>query len=224
MSDLVNDGSVDSVDKVDNVVNDANQLDDDLISILTESSKESESTELSVDLTDSDKEDADRKMEELRSIAKSFGNSVSGRNPGSGDIDVDLSNWFDGVDSLPSDSLSNYVSNSEAKMMYGLSRNTLSSYSLMGKLGKFLDSSMDMLFSDSATLALSPSDLLDRVKVGFAMYKELGALNQRTLMSLKEYKFKSGSSSDEVDKLTMLLSSIPSDKLEDILSELNKRH
>ena len=56
------------------------------------------------------------------------------------------------------------------------------------------------------------------------MYKELGALNQRTLMSLKEYKFKSGSSSDEVDKLTMLLSSIPSDKLEDILSELNKRH
>ena len=129
MSDLVNDGNVDNVD---NVVNEANQLDDDLISILTESSKESESTELSVDLTDSDKEDADRKMEELRSIAKSFGNSVSGRNPGSGDIDVDLSNWFDGVDSLPSDSLSNYVSNSEAKMMYGLSRNTLSSYSLMG--------------------------------------------------------------------------------------------
>lgn len=195
--------------------------DDDLLKILTDSSKEDEEENSSV--VDTDEEDANRKMEEIRSLAETFGNSeVIGKNPGSGDIDTDLSNWFEGSDSLPSDKLNGYVSNSEAKMSYGLSRNALSSYQMMGKLGKFLDSSLDMLFSDQAIMGLSPEDILDRVKVGFAMYKELGSLNQKTYMALKDYKLKSGSSSDDTDKLTMLLSSIPSDKLEEILMELNR--
>ena len=195
---------------------------DDLLTILTESSKE-ESSSVSNDIVDTDKEDADKKMEEIRSLVETFGSSDTvGRNQGSGDIDTDLSNWFDGVDSLPSDGLNSYVSNSEAKMSYGLSRNALSGYQMMGKLGKFLDSSMDCLFSESAIMGLSPDDLLDRIKVGFAMFKELGSLNQKTLMALKDYKLKSGSSSDDTDKLSMLLSSIPSDKLEEILMELNK--
>jgi hypothetical protein len=160
-------------------------------------------------------------MDELKAIADQLQNSTKGSNPGSGDIDKDLLDWFNGEKSLPSDELNSYVGNSMVKMDYGMSRTTLSNYSKMGALSKFLDSSFELMFDESAVMGLTPDELEERVKLAFAMYKELGALNQRTIMGLKDHKLKSNGESDEVDKLSLLLSSIPSEKLKALLLEIS---
>ena len=180
-----------------------------------------ELTELEKAMSSSDEEEADKKMEEIMSLADKLDNNVLGSNPGSGDIDKDLLDWFDGNSTMPSDSLNAYVGNPLIKMDYGLTRHTLSNYSKMGVLGKFLDSSFELLFDENAVMGLDSSELEERVKLAFTMYKELNAQNHRTVMSIKDYKLKSNSESDEVDKLAMLLSSIPSDKLKALLLELN---
>lgn len=137
---------------------------------------------------------------------------------GSGDLDVDLNNWYNGVDKLPSAPLTRYVSNRESKTEYGLSKATLSNYDMMSKLRKFLDESFDYLFNEQAMMGLDPDDLMDRVKVAFTMYKELNNINQKTYFEMNAIRHKYGT--DKSDRLDMLLSSIPSDKLKKILEEL----
>ena len=205
-----------TVDASDNLIE--NQ---DLLEILGADSQSM--SELEKAMSEEDNDAANRKMEELKEIATQLGSSTKGSNPGSGDLDTDLSNWFEGVDSLPSDKLNSYVGNSTIKMDYGLTKQTLTNFGMMGKLNKFLDASFETIFDESAVMGLTPDELLDRVKVAFTMYKELGALNQRTVMSMKDFRMKSGSESDEIDKISLLLSSIPSDKLKSLLTELSNK-
>lgn len=168
-----------------------------------------------------DEEEADKKMKELQEIATQLSGQVVGKNSGSGDLDTDLSNWFDGVDALPSDPLNNYISNATVKMDYGLSKNVLSSYQLMGKLRKFLEEdAFSMIFSESALMGCDPDEILDRVKVAFTMYKELATVNARVVNDIKNYRIKINETGD-IDKLNLLLSSIPSEKLERMLQELS---
>lgn len=175
-----------------------------------------------VDALDDDRE-VEKRMEEIRSIAKTLNTGISKGNAGSGDLDKDVEDWFNGKTPLPSTSLNSYVTNSNIKMSYGLSRNTLSNFDMMGNLRKFLNSSFDLLFSDSALLGLSPDELIDRVKVGFTIYKDLSVLNSRTILTLNEQRYKNGNdSSTDIDKLSMLLSSIPSDRLQKVLEDLSK--
>ena len=158
-------------------------------------------------------------VNDIKDIAEKF--SVVNGNPGSGDIDTDLSNWFDGTDALPSESLNNTVANSSVKLDYGLTHTTLTSFKLMSKLRKFIEEdAFDMLFSETAILGIDTEEILDRVKVAFTMYKELGMFTQRVVQSQRDFRLKSGSESAEVDRLTMLLSTIPSDKLESTLKEI----
>lgn len=170
-----------------------------------------------------EEEEANKKLTEIRSIAKTLNTGVSRGNTGSGDLDKDISDWFDGKTPLPSVELNNYVTNSNIKMSYGLSRNTLSNFDMMGNLRKFLNSSFDLLFSDTAIMGLSPDELVDRVKVGFTIYKDLSVLNSRNILTLNEQRYKNmNESTSDIDKLSMLLSSIPSDKLQKILEDLGK--
>ncbi len=180
-------------------------------------------SELEKAMSEDDNKEADQKMSELRELATQLESSTQGSNPGSGDIDVDLSNWFNGTSSLPSDDLNAYVGNSSIKMDYGLTRQTLTNFEMMGTLNKFMNSSFELLFDENAVMGLTPEELEDRVKLAFTMYKELGSLNQRTVMSIKDFKVKSNSESDEIDKISLLLSSIPSDKLKTLLTELSGR-
>ena len=180
-----------------------------------------DNTEVEKVLTDD--EEADKKLEEIRSIAKSLNTSLSNGNTGSGDLDKDILDWFDGKSPLPSVDLNNYVTNPNIKMSYGLSRNTLANFDMMGNLRKFINSSFEYLFSDTALMGLAPDELLDRLKVGFTIYKDLSTLNSRTILTLNEQRYKNmNESTSEVDKLSMLLSSIPSDKLQKILEDLGK--
>lgn len=191
----------------------------DLLDILGAST--SELSDLEKAMSSEDDTEANRKMDEIKAIAANIDSVVSTSNPGSGDIDQDLLDWFNGNKNLPSDGLNSYVGNPMVKMDYGLSRHTLSNVTKMGVLGKFLDSSFEVLFDENSIMGLMPEELEDRVKLAFTMYKELGALNQKTIMSLKDYRMKTNSESDEIDKLSLLLSSIPSDKLKSLLLELN---
>lgn len=189
---------------------------DDLLSILGADI----STDAASALDESDEAAADKKMEELKALATQLEDSTKGSNPGSGDLDKDLSDWFDGKSSLPSDDLNSYVNNSMIKMDYGTSRHTLSNFSKMGILSKFLDSSFELMFDAGAIMTLTPDDLEERVKLAFTMYRELGTLNQRTIQNLKDYHLKANTGSDGVDKMSLLLSSIPSEKLKALLLEI----
>lgn len=212
MSDTQN-----NVDASDNLIEN-----DDLLSILSqESSSELERAMTTED--DKDSSDADDKMKELRELATQMETSSKVNNPGSGDIDTDLSNWFNGTDKLPSDNLTSYMGNATIKMDYGLTRQTLTNFDMMGSLHKFLDSSFELLFDDMATMGLTPDELEDRVKLAFTMYKELASINQRTVMSIKDFKLKTGSEGGEINKISLLLSSIPSDKLKALLTELSSK-
>lgn len=193
---------------------------EDLLNIL--SADIDEKTELEK-VMEEDKEEIDNKMEELKELATALDNDSIVVNPGSGDIDTDLTRWFNGQDKLPSENLNNYMGNVSIKMDYGLTRQTLSNFDMMGELHRFINSSFELLFDDSVTMTLAPDELEDRTRLAFSMYKELAALNQRTVMSIKDYKLKSNSNGEEIDKISLLLSSIPSDKLKALLSEISAK-
>lgn len=190
---------------------------DDLLSILGADTKTALEDAMS---QNTDRSDSDKKLAELAELASNLPDES--RNQGSGNLDTDLSNWFNGEDKLPSEPLNDYTSNSMTKMDYGLSRNTITNFSMMGDLRKFLNESMQLMFDPNYTMSLSPADLEDRVKVGFMMYDRLYEMNRRTINMLKDFRLKSNGAEDESDKLKMLLSSIPTDKLKAILSELSK--
>lgn len=192
--------------------------DQDLLNILQGNDTNSEETSVSVD---TDEEEASKKLQELKDIASQLSVETVNNNTGSGDIDTDLSNWFDGKDALPSSSLTNYVSNASVKMEYGLQRQVLSSYSLMGKLYKFLsEDAFDVLFNEQALLSLDSEEVEARVKIAFTMYERLAALNAKVNRDLKDYKLKSNTDNTDIDRLSLLLGSIPSEKLSKMLEEI----
>lgn len=196
--------------------------DQDLLDILsgTSSSNTSVATNNTVSV-DSDEDEANKKLQELKDIASQLSIDTNNLTPGSGNIDDDLSNWFEGRDALPSGALTNYVSNSSVKMEYGLQRQVLSSYSLMGKLYKFLsEDAFDVLFNEQALLSLDSEEVESRVKIAFTMYERLAALNAKVNRDLKDYKLKSNTDNTDIDRLSLLLGSIPSEKLNKILEEI----
>lgn len=202
----------DVVDKSDDLMND-----EDLLSMLGDGDK----SELEQAMKESEEEEADRKMEELRQLTGAIESSIQGQNAGSGDIDDDLKNWFEGKDTLPSDDLTGYVSNPTVKMDYGLTKTTLSNFGLMGKLRKFIENDVfDLLFSESSITGLDAEALESRMRLAADMYVKVTSLNSKVINDMRNIRLKSQDGSSELDKLQMLLSSIPSNKLEEILKSL----
>lgn len=155
-------------------------------------------------------------------IEDSSSHSTTGISSGSGDVSQDLENWIDGKDLAPSDDLNRFVSATDVKFKYGLTHNTLNNFTLMAQLQKFLDTSNEILFSESAAMNLSPEELESRVRMAFTMYAELSRINQRTALALEEQRRKYNDGSTDIDKLSLLLSSVPSDKLKEILYAITK--
>ena len=92
----------------------------------------------------------------------------------------------------------------------------------MSQLQKFLDVSNEILFSESAAMNLPPDELESRVRMAFTMYAELSRINQRTAIALEEQRRKYNDGSTDIDKLALLLASVPSDKLKEILYAITK--
>ena len=155
-------------------------------------------------------------------IEDSSNHSTTSISSGSGDVSQDLENWIDGKDLAPSDDLNRFVSATDVKFKYGLTHNTLNNFTLMAQLQKFLDTSNEILFSEAAAMNLSPEELESRVRMAFTMYAELSRINQRTALALEEQRRKYNDGSNDIDKLSLLLSSVPSDKLKEILYAITK--
>jgi len=132
--------------------------------------------------------------------------STTGISSGSGDVSQDLENWIDGKDLAPSDDLNRFVSATDVKFKYGLTHNTLNNFTLMAQLQKFLDTSNEILFSESAAMNLSPEELESRVRMAFTMYAELSRINQRTALALEEQRRKYNDGSTDIDKLSKAVS------------------
>ena len=221
---------------------------EDLISILSKGSdtnddtKESDNT-IDVECSVNDTEDVEEESSGLVSSKKKNGSSVQSslsnlataievlnrKNEdtentfkGSGDVGTDLSRWIDGKDLTPSDDLNRYVSSSDVKFKYGLSHSTMNNFDLMTKLKKFLDGANEMLFNEEAVLNLSPYELENRVRTAFTRYAELAKIDQRTVLALEQQRRRYNDGTSEVDKLALLLSSVPTEKLKDILTAVQK--
>ena len=202
---------------------------DDLLSILG-SSLSSSTTDVvtgSVSSTNSgnlpakseDDIEVDKKLSDLRDLADAL-QDQNDENPGSGDLDKDLADWFSGEQLLPSVPLNQYVGNTKLKMDYGISKFTLSSFDMMGKLHKFMDAGFDTLFSESALMSLSPDEVESRMRMAFTMYRELAVINNRAVLTMRDQNNRYSDDTNEIDRLSMLLSSIPNEKLEQILTSL----
>lgn len=213
--------SKDTVNPVDN---------DDLLDMLNKdlAERHSESKQYSVgdagvdnssddiNLTPEEEESFRDKLKELKNIS----DNTSMSSVGTGDIDKDLERWFRGEDSIPSDALNTYVTNYGVKANYGMSRATLTNFEIMNKTRKFIEGSIDVLFNESELLNLDTDSLEERLKLAFTIYERLNSLNNKTILALAEQQYKYNENNSTMDRLNMLLSSIPSEKLESILKSL----
>jgi hypothetical protein len=169
-----------------------------------------------INLTPEEEESFRNKLKELKNISE----NTSMSSVGTGDIDKDLERWFRGEDSIPSDALNTYVTNYGVKANYGISRATLTNFEIMNKTRKFIEGSIDVLFNESELLNLDTDSLEERLKLAFTIYERLNSLNNKTILALAEQQYKYNENNSTMDRLNMLLSSIPSEKLESILKSL----
>ena len=203
----------------------------DLISILSQCDKDEEVTDTKDNQQESTEDSSVNNSSDKGSVLNSMTSAMDVLDAeekshttisGSGDVNQDLENWIDGKDLAPSDDLNRYVSATDVKFKYGLTHNTLTNFTLMSQLQKFLDVSNEILFSESAAMNLPPDELESRVRMAFTMYAELSRINQRTAIALEEQRRKYNDGSTDIDKLALLLASVPSDKLKEILYAITK--
>lgn len=203
----------------------------DLISILSQCDKDEEVTDTKDNQQESTEDSSVNNSSDKGSVLNSMTSAMDVLDAeekshttitGSGDVNQDLENWIDGKDLAPSDDLNRYVSATDVKFKYGLTHNTLTNFTLMSQLQKFLNVSNEILFSESAAMNLPPDELESRVRMAFTMYAELSRINQRTAIALEEQRRKYNDGSTDIDKLALLLASVPSDKLKEILYAITK--
>lgn len=201
---------------------------DDLIAILNGvelEDKDSEQTPFADILEDSKltKEDSDEAEAKLKSIlnAASVRKHEEPVNPGSGDLDDDLANNYQGRDAILSEPLTRYVANTSSKSAYGLSRHILGNFELMGLFRQFLGRSFDSVFGLNQLAGLDPEERENFYVKGFSVFKELFLMNSKTILTLNEHRAKYEGGDTENDRLAMLIGAIPSDKLAAILEEIS---
>jgi hypothetical protein len=141
----------------------------------------------------------------------------SSGNRGSGDINEDLMNWFVGVDKLPSDPLADFLSNSALKAEFGMMFNMIKNFERIKKLQDFVDKAEEVYFNPEDIITLDPEDLEKRMKFASDVMKNMYEMNRRTISSIKKK-----SDDGEMEKLKVLLSAIPNNKLKDIISSLSR--
>jgi hypothetical protein len=92
----------------------------------------------------------------------------------------------------------------------------------MGKLYKFInEDAFDVIFSEQALLGMDPDDVEARMKTAFVMFKDLANLNAKVNMDIKNYRIRSNTEDTDIDKLSLLLGSIPTEKLSNVLEEIS---
>jgi hypothetical protein len=137
-------------------------------------------------------------------------------NLGCGDVTEDLMNWFSGKDSLPSDPLVEFLNSSSLKVEFGMMFNMIKNFSRLKKLQDFVDKAEEIYFNPDDLLTLEPDELKSRMSMASDVMKNMYEMNRKTILGMKKKV-----DEDEMDKLKILLSAIPSHKLKDIITNLN---
>lgn len=174
------------------------------------------------DLKSNDPEAANSLLLDLLADAATGSASVI-ENEGTGNLDTDLENWFNGADNIPSSPLAAYIANAPSKLEMGLKKHSISSFGLIAALENFISDAASTAFDAAALAVLDPSEVNNRIRLAFTIWKDLYLMNQKTYALLKDLKLKGDDVGDDTDELRTLLQSIPDSKLRNMLQALNEQ-
>ncbi len=162
------------------------------------------------------REDSSEKIKVLRDAIRNSDLFGGEGNMGSGDVIEDLIGWLQNRDKIPSDPLSSFTANSEVKLERSIDFNILMAMSRRASnLLDFISESEKALFDPNDILGMEVDDLKERHTAASKSFDNMMELTRKLLHSLKKDK-----RDEEVDKLKMLLSSLPSEKLVDLIRVL----
>jgi hypothetical protein len=150
----------------------------------------------------------------LKGIFDLMGNSG---NTGTGDVATDLMNWLQGADKLPSDPLTELLGNSILKTEFAMLYNIVENFLKMNKLKEFIDAAQEIYFDPDALVGMEPDEVFKRFTTALKMKENLFEMNRRAIAQLKDKQ-----KDNELDKLQILLSAIPTNKLKELIGTINK--
>jgi hypothetical protein len=139
-------------------------------------------------------------------------------NIGSGDVTEDLMNWFKGDDKLPSDPLVEFLNSASLKVEFGMMFNMIKNFARLKKLQDFVDQAEEVYFDPNEIINLEPDELKERMKFASDIMSNMFEMNRKTIMGMKKKN-----DEEDMDKLKLLLSAIPSNKLKDIITNLTTK-
>lgn len=212
MSDEVKD-----IDILDILNNSISNDEDEIIDVVSNEEVGTQDTkgtsDSTIDVNSSDVKDDSTRID----INSLIGAGLVGQksNKGSGDVTTDLLNWLNNSDTMPSDPLTSYLSNSHIKAEFSLYYLLLNNMSRMKTIDEFLRDAESILYNTRDIHNLDPDELKERYVNANKVMENLLTHSTRIVANIKKNK-----NDDEMDKLKMLLGAIPSNKLKEIIGNL----
>lgn len=184
------------------------------------SNEDTESTDSEDTKTNDNKEDNKTKERSLEPVSLSP-DEVTLAEKGTGNLDEDIKEWYSGEMKLPSQDILNYLTGYQDKVDVGTKRAILSNFDMIGNLRSYIMDLMGLVFDRADILNLDPEEQEEKLKLAFTMYKDIFGITQKVTHAMNEQRQKYHTTDDTLDRLSVLLSSIPNDKLEKLLKALN---
>lgn len=157
--------------------------------------------------------EGDMGMENVGALLKSIAGNK--KNLGSGNTLEDLIEWLKSDGTVPSDPLinmmSNYTMKSEMLMFFGVFNNV----KRLSKLTAFIDAADNIVYDPDKLITMDADESLVLLS---SASKEVSGIYDAVRKSLATVKLKK---EEDIDKLKLLLGSIPTDKLKEIIKSLN---
>lgn len=188
----------------------------DVLDILGDVENQNDNTDNNSDNENNEEQD---KADKLLSLIKSDDLFDMTGNEGSGDVQQDLINWLMNFDKLPSDPLTAFMSNSDLKAQYALFFLLLTNLSRIKIISEFIKQSESVLFDVDNILNLDTEEIKERYVYANKIMDNLIEHSRKLVYSIIKEKQKN-KNADETDKLKMLLGSLPTDKIKELIKEL----
>ena len=167
------------------------------------------------------KEKALEGVENLEDLEALFSKELAGESfdhDGTGDIYEDLVGWLNDEEKLPSSPLVSYMGNFKVKMRCALYFYHLNNLSRARNLSEYLRASEVILFNKDDIPATDTEELKSRYTQGLRTLGDIMEQSRR-ILHLFEKDLKNDKD-DSVDKLRILLGSMPSHKIKELFKYL----
>lgn len=140
-------------------------------------------------------------------------------NDGTGDTVQDLINWVTNIDRLPSDPLASFLGNYALKSELAIYFIVMENMRRVKNLAEFIKVSEEVLYNPLDVYNISPGDLETRHNDAVKSLELIIEHTRKAVFSLKQQKRKD-KTEDETDKLKMLLSALPANKIRELMKSL----